>query len=544
MYGTSKANVASSHESTRWTSAHASALIRVQLPFLLGFVIVSVLLIVSTGGADVRWWAALAVVLASTALLAVTIVRGAGDPGVVAAAVLDMVAVAVLDTIAWQVSPTVAGLMVFPALWLSYGFRARVLPFVVAVTAVPVLTAAAVLIRRQDGAIWPGIALQVVLVVIVAVVVHIGSRRFRAQELALEHAAHELRTTAALSQAVADAIDVGISYTDADGVVRLRNQAVKDHGERAGYDFATRRAIHLYGPDRVTPLPHEEQAPVKMLRGEPVQGDVVFVGPPGDQRALSFTATRIDATDGIEGPGGWVLVCQDVTELVNAVTTREEMVVSFSHELRTPLTSIIGFIEMMRETHDLAELGLERQVDVIHRNASQLLDLILMVLQAGSAARGITVERVPTDAAALVADTVHRLRSKAGRCGTAVTVDVVDTATTISADPIRLRQAFEQLLTNAFKFGALGGDTRVTIDGDETELRIAVCDDGGGIDPQDLPQLFERGFRTVAARRSTTRGLGLGLPLARDIARAHGGDVTVATRPGQGSTFTLHLPRD
>ncbi|TGO05661.1 two-component sensor histidine kinase [Serinibacter arcticus] len=517
-------------------------LVRGQLPFLLGFALVSALLI-ATGGADGRWWAALAVVVGATALLVVTIARGAGDPGVVVAAVLDMVAVAVLDTIAWDGSPTVVGLMVLPALWLSHGFRARLLPFVVAVTAVPALTAAALVLGDQDVAALPGIAAQVALVVIVAVVVHIGARGARDQEVALERTAQELHATIALSQAVADAIDVGVSYSDDDGVVLLRNQAVKDHGERAGYDFVTRRAIHLYGPDRTTPLPHEQQAPVKMLRGEPVQGDVVFVGPPGDQQALSFTATPL-TTVAEGGPGGSVLVCQDVTDLVNAVTTREEMVVTFSHELRTPLTSIIGFTEVMRETHDLAELGLERQVDVIHRNASALLDLILVVLQAGSAARGITVERVPADAVALVSATVEDLRAKAGRCGTAVTVDVAETATTISADPVRIRQAFEQLLTNAFKFGALGGRTRVSIDGDEEELRIAVVDDGPGIDPQDLSQLFERGFRTVAARRSTTQGLGLGLPLARDIARAHGGDVTVATRPGQGSTFTLHLPRD
>jgi signal transduction histidine kinase len=119
---------------------------------------------------------------------------------------------------------------------------------------------------------------------------------------------------------------------------------------------------------------------------------------------------------------------------------------------------------------------------------------------------------------------------------------VVDgTPTTVSADRVRLEQVAANLIDNAIKYSPRGGEVRVSVEGDQTSARLVVRDSGVGIPADELPRIWERLFRGDRSRAE--RGLGLGLSLVKAVVEAHRGQVSVVSAPGNGSTFTISLPR-
>jgi signal transduction histidine kinase len=120
-------------------------------------------------------------------------------------------------------------------------------------------------------------------------------------------------------------------------------------------------------------------------------------------------------------------------------------------------------------------------------------------------------------------------------------VEAPDVPVTVSVDGRRLRQIFANLLTNAIKYSPGGGEIVVTVSRASNAAVVSVRDQGVGIPPEALPHLFDRFYR-VRATASRARGLGLGLYITQQLARAHGGDVTVTSEVGRGSTFTVTLP--
>ena len=107
-----------------------------------------------------------------------------------------------------------------------------------------------------------------------------------------------------------------------------------------------------------------------------------------------------------------------------------------------------------------------------------------------------------------------------------------------------LRQMLYNLLDNAIKYGGAGGDVRVAVNSRDHQARISVRDTGPGIAEENLPHLFERFYRVEKSRDRETGGAGLGLPIALWIARLHGGEIEVDSRPGQGCTFRVSLPSE
>ena len=110
------------------------------------------------------------------------------------------------------------------------------------------------------------------------------------------------------------------------------------------------------------------------------------------------------------------------------------------------------------------------------------------------------------------------------------------------ADPHRLRQVVDNLIGNAVKYGREGGRLEVGCTTDDQHVWIVVRDDGPGITSHDQTRLFERFFRSMSVRNTSTHGSGLGLAISRDIVRAHGGDITVTSTVGAGATFVVRLP--
>jgi signal transduction histidine kinase len=109
-------------------------------------------------------------------------------------------------------------------------------------------------------------------------------------------------------------------------------------------------------------------------------------------------------------------------------------------------------------------------------------------------------------------------------------------------DPARMRQVIDNLLSNAVKYGAERGRIEIGVTQNRDHVMLVVRDDGPGISAEEIPRLFDRFFRADAVRRTSTHGSGLGLSISRNIVRAHGGEITVKSAPGDGAAFVVRLP--
>ncbi|GAA2528461.1 HAMP domain-containing sensor histidine kinase [Pilimelia columellifera] len=227
-----------------------------------------------------------------------------------------------------------------------------------------------------------------------------------------------------------------------------------------------------------------------------------------------------------------------VTALTRANSAKNDFLAAMSHELRTPLHAVIGFSDLLRD--DLAQDGRRLEwLDHIHRGGLHLLALINGLLDLAKIESGeLDLRRVPVRLDTAIEDLVASLRPLIARRELQIALQLP--TVTAQVDAMRFRQIVENLLSNAIKFSDAGGVITVRLTTDEADATVSVADTGVGIAAEDQHQIFEayQQVRTADKRGGT----GLGLTLSRQLARAHGGDLTVQSALGLGTTFTLALP--
>jgi signal transduction histidine kinase len=216
-----------------------------------------------------------------------------------------------------------------------------------------------------------------------------------------------------------------------------------------------------------------------------------------------------------------------------------------SHELRTPLAALRTFNQLLMESAgddpDARAEFLESSAGQIERLdwlAQNLLDL--SKLDSGL----VLLDLRPDDLRAAVESAVHQLDAAAKRRGVRLEVDLPDAPIRIRHDPPRIGQVVANLVGNAVKFTPREGAIRVTVEATPDGARIDVRDTGVGIEPAELPHIFERFYRGSRANEARGSGSGLGLAIVRSIVDMHGGTITVESGTDRGSRFTVHLPRD
>jgi len=278
-------------------------------------------------------------------------------------------------------------------------------------------------------------------------------------------------------------------------------------------------------------------------RGERVEVKVEMTD--AERRVFDLRVAPLQKRDaGTQGgtTRGAVGVFFDITRLERLERVRQEFLSNVSHELRTPLTAIRTFVETL-ESGALDDADNNRRfLSIIDRNAARMHSLIddileLSAIEAGTA----TVEARPVRLRSMIDEVLTALAARAAERGLSLRNEVAGDVL-VHADARRLEQMLTNLCDNAIKFNAEGGAVTVAHERAAGRDRISVTDTGEGITPAHIPRIFERFYRVDRARSRALGGTGLGLAIVKHLARAHGGEATVRSTPGEGSTFTIELP--
>jgi two-component system, OmpR family, phosphate regulon sensor histidine kinase PhoR len=232
----------------------------------------------------------------------------------------------------------------------------------------------------------------------------------------------------------------------------------------------------------------------------------------------------------------------DITRLERLERVRQEFLSNVSHELRTPLTAIIAFVETLEEGAIEDQENNRRFLSVIRRNATRMHNLIDDILELSAIEAGtVSVEPRSVRLRPLVEDVKTALAARAAQRNVTLHNEVAADST-VYADPRRLEQMLANLIDNAIKFNREGGLVSVKLETTERD-RISITDTGDGIADEHIARIFERFYRVDRARSREMGGTGLGLAIVKHLARAHGGEASVHSTAGNGSTFTIELPK-
>jgi PAS domain S-box-containing protein len=337
----------------------------------------------------------------------------------------------------------------------------------------------------------------------------------------------------------------GILLLDGKGRVRLWNQAMEGiTGVAAEEAVGLAYNEWLAGPD-----PSGRRVTLESVLAE--------TGPANPRASAEV---RIRTTEGLErwlrcnhsllfDGEVWttdVVIVHDVTAIKQTERLKADFVATVSHELRTPITPIKGYVELLRIKG--AKLAEEKRQEILRVMAeradhmARLIEDLLLASRISSGAPGSAVPGLKTERLDLVRVARTAAADWLREPGCRLTLELPDEPLEVDADSMRLGQVMANLLSNAHKYSPADQPVVFRVARDGRWARASVADQGRGIPREELERIFDKFHRVDDPMTMTTGGTGLGLYIARELARAMGGEIEAASVLRQGSTFTLRLP--
>ena len=349
------------------------------------------------------------------------------------------------------------------------------------------------------------------------VLIHLERATDRAAEAVAEASSEAIRLRRAL-----DALPQAVLVTDERGETVFRNsKAVSLIGSRHGDALAAQAVEELLAATE--PGAHEERV-------------LELCGPP--RRTL---VVRAESIDNGQRALGVIAVIEDVSERRRLEDVRRDFVANVSHELKTPM----GAVGLLAETllSENEPQVAQRLAHRIYSEAFRISRVIDDLLDLSRIENEESPPREPVLINLVMAEAAERVREASNQLQIEVTLEEPDPPVVVLGDRRQLTSAVYNLLENAVKFSPQM--SRVTCVGkvEDEDVLIIVKDHGIGIPSRDLERIFERFYRVDAGRSRSSGGTGLGLAIVRHVAANHRGSVQVESREGEGSTFTLRLPR-
>ena len=260
----------------------------------------------------------------------------------------------------------------------------------------------------------------------------------------------------------------------------------------------------------------------------------------GSQIELHAVATKNEAGE----ITGALVLFHDITELKKMDQVRRDFVANVSHELRTPLSILRGYIETLLDTPNIPNEELTRILRVMERHSDRLELLVEDLLTlAHLESSNPNLQMGMIDLLNFLREIVRDWEKKLTKKQLNIVLDLATELSPIFADRTRMQEAVYNLLDNAVKYSREQGEIRLIARQRDSEVELAVSDDGVGIATEDLPRIFERFYRADKARSpDKVRGTGLGLAIVKHIAQLHGGRVEAESELAKGTTIRMILP--
>ena len=432
---------------------------------------------------------------------------------------------------------------VFPIIWIATHFTLAYL--ISALSTVGVI----IVVDATVNATGPVTALRLIVVLLsltfIAITSYLSARQTRAFKQLLRRQASRLQGTLQrvsgqerrVSQML-NGLDTGIARLSVDGEVLALNDTYialygveRDEPQRPG-------AAVEYATLRGEPLPESERPFARAARGEQFEDERVWLfDPHGEWHALSASTRRLISSD---EPESTLLIIHDVTALIESERARERLAATVSHELRNPLTAIIGHADLALDDPNLSP-KVREQLEVITAAGERMQKLISEILVTSRGVFRETPAPAAADASRIIASSLASFRPAAAARRVTV-IDELPGHAEVAGDAFRLRQAFDNILSNAIKYTPAGGTIRVSGEVSPDDVILRFADTGIGIHPDDLERVFDPYFRAQSARESSTPGTGLGMGIIRSIVEDQGGSLFLESELGAGTTVTVILP--